>query len=66
MFVHWQKEQRVSRFDSKNFPVTKPHEGISVDLTNMTAGQGVNRYVLTVIDNYSCFVKLYGLKRKTT
>lgn len=31
----------------------------------MLAGQGGNKYVLMVIDNYFRFVKLYGLKHKT-
>lgn len=40
-------------------PVTKPLERVSVDTADMIAGQGELRYVLTIIDNYSGFVKLW-------
>lgn len=47
-------------------PVYKPLERISIDLTDMFSGANGYRYVLTVIDHYSRFVKFYPLRNKTT
>ena len=47
-------------------PVTSPLERVSLDLTDMVAGQGGYKYALTVIDNYSRFVQFYKLRNKTT
>ena len=47
-------------------PVHKPLERISIDLTDMMSGSNGYRYVLTVIDHYSRFVKFYPLRTKTT
>lgn len=44
--------------------VSKPLERIAVDLTDMTNGQDGHRYILTIIDHYSRFVKFYSLKTK--
>lgn len=41
------------------FPiVTKPLVRISVDITIMNVGQGRNKPVLMIIDDYSSFIKL--------
>ena len=47
-------------------PVHKPLERISIDLTDMLSGANGYRYVPTVIDHYSRFVKFYPLRSKTT
>ena len=39
---------------------------MSLDLTDMVAGQGGYKYALTIIDNYSRFVQFYKLRNKTT
>lgn len=44
--------------------VSQPLERIAIDLTDMTNGQDGHRYILTVIDHYSRFVKFYPLKTK--
>ncbi|MEL7520689.1 MAG: RNase H-like domain-containing protein, partial [Cyanobacteria bacterium J06553_1] len=43
---------------------THPLERISIDLTDMVAGTEGLRFVLSVIDGYSRFVRLYPLKTK--
>ncbi len=46
--------------------MNKPLDRVSIDLTDMVArGQGY-RYVLTVLDHYSRYTKLYPLKTKNT
>ncbi len=47
-------------------PVDKPLERIGIDLTDMVAGSHGYRYVLTVLDHYSRYTKLYPLKSKST
>ncbi len=47
-------------------PVDKPLDRVSIDLTDMVAGAQGNRYVLTVLDHYSKYTKLYPLKTKNT
>lgn len=47
-------------------PVHKPLERISIDLTDMVSGANGYRYVLTIIDHYSRYVKFYPLRNKTT
>ena len=46
--------------------VTKPLERISIDLTDMISGDNGYRYVLTVIDHYSRYVKYFKLRSKST
>ena len=46
--------------------VNKPLERISIDLTDMMSGANGYRYVLTIIDHYSRYVKFYPLRNKTT
>ncbi len=45
-------------------PVDKPLERVSIDLTDMVLGTQGCRYVLTVLDHYSRYTKLYPLKLK--
>ena len=47
-------------------PVKRPLDRISIDLTDMQQGNNGYRYVLTVIDHYSRYVKFYPLRSKTT
>ena len=47
-------------------PVHKPLERIGIDLTDMVSGSQSFRYVLTVIDHYSRFVRFFPLKTKHT
>ena len=47
-------------------PVKQSLERISIDLTDMLSGANGYRYVLTVIDHYSRYVKFYPLRSKTT
>ncbi len=47
-------------------PVAKPLERIGIDLTDMIAGTHGFRYVLTVVDHYSRFVRFFPLKTKHT
>ncbi len=44
--------------------VEKPLDRIGIDLTDMIAGSGGYRYVLTIVDHFSRFVKFYPLKNK--
>ena len=46
--------------------VIKPLERISIDLTDMYSGENNYRYVLTVVDHYSRYVKYYPLRSKST
>lgn len=46
--------------------VGKPLERIGIDLTDMIAGSQGYRYVLTLVDHFSRFVKFYPLKNKHT
>ena len=45
-------------------PVSKPLERIGIDLTDMVGGTNARRYVLTVIDHYSRYVRFYPLPSK--
>ena len=47
-------------------PVQRPLDRISIDLTDMLSGANGYRYVLTVIDHYSRYVKFYPLRTKMT
>ncbi len=47
-------------------PVTRPLERIGIYLTDMVAGIQGYRYVLTVVDHYSRFVRFFPLKTKHT
>ncbi len=47
-------------------PVNKLLERVSIDLTYMVAGAQGYRYVLTVLNHYSRYTKLYPLKTKST
>ncbi len=47
-------------------PVERPLERVSLDITDMVAGAQGYRYVLTITDHYSRFVKFMALKNKTT
>ncbi len=46
--------------------VNKPLERIGIDLTDITSGVQGYRYVLTVVDHYSRFVRFFPLKTKHT
>ncbi len=46
--------------------VGKPLERVGIDLTDMVAGSQGYRYVLTVVDHFSRYGKLYPLKSKDT
>ena len=46
--------------------VSKPLERLGVDLTDMTSGIKGYRYVFTIIDHYSRYVKFYPLPNKTS
>ena len=49
----------------KSFPVvTKPLERVAIDLTDLHSGKDGYRYVLTLIDHYSRFVRFFPLKGK--
>ena len=45
-------------------PVQQPLERISIDITEMTAARGGHRYVLTIVDHFSRFVKLTKLRSR--
>lgn len=45
-------------------PVTRPLDRVSVDLTDMLSGANGYRYVLTIIDHYSRYVKFCPLRTK--
>ncbi len=47
-------------------PVDKPLQQVSIDLTDMVSGAQGYWYVLTVLDHYSRYTKLYPLKSKTS
>ena len=47
-------------------PVHAPLERVSVDLLDCVSGYQGYRYILTVLDHYSRYVKLYSLKIKGT
>ncbi len=47
-------------------PVEKAFERVGIDLTDMVAGDLNYRYVLSVIDHYSRYVKFFPLKHKHT
>ena len=47
-------------------PVKRPLDRIGIDLTDMVSGANGYRYVLTVIDHYSRYVKFYPMRSKTT
>ena len=47
-------------------PVLRPLERISIDITEMPLARGGHRYVLTVIDHFSRFVKLFKLRTRQT
>ena len=47
-------------------PVIRPLDRISIDLTDMVSGANNYRYVFTVIDHYSRYVKFSPLRTKTT
>ncbi len=47
-------------------PVEKPLERVGIDLTDMVAGDQNYRYVLSVIDHYSRYIKFFPLKHKHT
>ena len=44
--------------------VLKPLQRIAIDLTDTTSGQDGHRYILTVIDHFSRYVRLYPLRTK--
>ncbi len=46
--------------------VGKPFERVGIDLTDIIAGSQGYRYVFTIVDHYSRFVKFYPLKSKHT
>ncbi len=46
--------------------VGRPLERIGIDLTDMIAGSKGYRYVLSVVDHFSRYVKFYPLKSKNT
>ena len=46
--------------------VSHPLERVSVDLTDMVAGMNGYRYILTVTDHFSRYVKFYRLRTKTS
>ena len=45
-------------------PVTRPLDRISLDLTDMLSGANGYRYVLTILDHYSRYVKFFPLRTK--
>ena len=47
-------------------PVSKPLDRLGVDLTDMASGAHGYRYVLTIIDHYSRFVRFYAMRSKTS
>lgn len=47
-------------------PVDQPLERIGIDLTDMVAGVQSYRYVLTVVDHFSRYVRFFPLKTKHT
>ncbi len=46
-------------------PVDQPMERVSIDITEMGSGAIGQKCVLTVIDNFSRFVKLYSMSART-
>ncbi len=46
-------------------PVDQPMERVSIDITEMGSGAIGQKYVLTVIDNFSSFVNLYPMSART-
>ncbi len=46
-------------------PVDQPMERVSIDITEMGSGAIGQKYVLTVIDNFSRFVSLYPTPART-
>ena len=46
--------------------VGKPLERVGIDLTDMISGSEGYRYVFTIVDHFSRFVKFYSLKSKHT
>ncbi len=47
-------------------PVDQPMERVTIDITEMGSGAIGQKYVLTVIDNFSRFVNLYLMSTRTT
>ncbi len=47
-------------------PVEKPLERVTLVLTDMTPGAQGYRFVLTITDHYSRFVKYFPLRNKNT
>ena len=47
-------------------PVQQPLERVSIDITEMSPARGGHRYVLTVVDHFSRFVKLFKLRSRQT
>ncbi|MEL6803794.1 MAG: DDE-type integrase/transposase/recombinase, partial [Bacteroidota bacterium] len=47
-------------------PVTQPLARIGIDVTDMGGGQNGYRYILTIIDHYSRFVRLRAMRQKST
>ena len=45
-------------------PVDQPLERVSIDITEMTPAKGGYKYVLTIIDHFSRFVKLVKLRSR--
>lgn len=45
-------------------PVHQPLERVSIDITEMTPARGGHRYVLTIIDHFSRYVKLIKLRSR--
>ena len=45
-------------------PVNTPLKRIAIDLTDMHQGHDGNRYILTIIDHFSRFVKFFPLRNK--
>ncbi len=46
-------------------PVDEPMERVSIDITEMGSAAIGQKYLLTVIDNFSRFVKLYPISART-
>ena len=45
-------------------PAQQPLDRVSIDITEMTPARGGHRYVLTVVDHFSRFVKLFKLRSR--
>ncbi len=60
--------QRINRLTTTfQLPsVGKPLERVGIDLTDMIAGSQSYRYVLSVVDHFSRYVKFYPLNSKHT